>query len=134
MDTRQGLLTYQEANNLKCRVSASHILIFSEETLNPLFMISCRGAWTVCCGATERPTSGFKVSKPPQIKLNTVTLRISERLCTLKKRMGYKWLWFYWLQKQETQPMHRNSSHSTMTSTPISHGPISISFSCKLLL
>lgn len=52
----------------------SYSLKERKKTLNPFFMIICRGAWTVCCGTTEGPTTGFKVSKPPQIKLNIVAL------------------------------------------------------------
>lgn len=69
VNTHQGLLTYR-SNNFKCWVSAAHILIFSgkKTTLNLFFMISCRGAWTVCCGTTGRPTTGFKVES--HLKLN----------------------------------------------------------------
>lgn len=64
--TNQGLLTLQ-ANNFKC---ISWYSLY--KTLNPLFMISCRGAWTVCCGTVERPTLGLKVSKLPQIKCSVL--------------------------------------------------------------
>lgn len=73
--------------------------------LNPFFIISRQGAWTVCSVASGRTVTRFKVSKPLQMKLNIDLVR-----CSLES----KWILSSGLKGCQTQAtQHRNSSSSS---------------------